>query len=490
MKKFALVLLSLAIALPLFAGDADNAALSISGDATTTFGVDLDTNATGFTNTLNAKLRLNFGLEGTAIGSGMDDGDIYGEVKIDEIEIRTAETNNSNPTDTTLEMDIDLEYAKIVAPNWWVSVKGQDDSIDYENASQNGILGIAAAWDKQMDNVSNDLPGTGGFEVGVSLPDIADVELSLFSLTDWTSAEDNAADNAYGLKASVGLTAVENLTLEGAINMGFGDDLETSVAATTAVYGWLDDMGTTDTTDDVELTDATAATGTPYWGATTAAVAATTADLSTSMGFGGKVAYEIVVNDDISITPEIGADIVMVDGGGMNMAIGNGLMISLPGDEITAAEDAIKNDAGDSKAWDDGVDSGVKVGWSYYMPDGGDASLGLQAHIGIAAVEDLQLAIGFEASDLMGDAGDMGFAVYGDYAIGDIKPFGGLFMLLDNEDNGGSDGETIIEAGLTYSNILPHVDLLVQYNSGNMAADETGDEADPGILTFGVKVKY
>lgn len=438
MKKIALVLLCLAIALPLFAGDADNAAVTISGDATTTFGVDLDTMATGFTNTLNAKLQMDFKLETSAVGSGMEDGAIYGEVKIDEISIKTKQVNNADDNDADLEMDVDLEYAKIMGPGWWLSVKGQDDNIDYENASQNGIIGVAAAWDGQMDNVGNNLDSSGGFEAGIDLGGAATVEVSFFSLTDWTDT--TADDNAYGVKAEAIVTAVDNLTLKAAVNTGFGAD-----AATT---------------------------------------------LNDDLGFGGLLSYAIVVNDDVTITPEVGADIKMLDAGGMNMAIGNGLKVTLAGSEITAAEDGIKDDAGTSLAWDDGVNSGLTAGWSYYMPDGGDASLGVQAHLGLSMIENLQIAAGFEASDLLADSGDMGLAVYGDYTMGDIKPFGGVFMLLDNEANGGSDANTVLEAGLVWSNIVPKTSLTVQYNSGNLAADDTGDETDPGILTVAVKVAY
>jgi hypothetical protein len=474
MKKITLALLVLFIALPLMAGDEDNATLTISGDATTTFGVDLDTNATGFQNALNAKLQLDFKLETSAVSSGMDMGPIYGEVKIDEISIKTKQVNNADDNDADLEMDIDLEYAKIMGANWWVSVKGHDDSIDYENATQNGIIGVAAAWDGQMDNVSNDAGGVGGFEAGLTLPDIAAIEVSLFSLNDWTSTAGVDEDNAYGLKASVALKAVPDLTLEAAFNMPFGD-FTTTTAAADAVYDWED-------TDDDPSTA-------PVWTEQTAASAASTS--SPAMGFGGKVAYKIAVGD-ISITPEVGVDAKMLDGGGMNLAIGNGLTVGLGGSEVTAAEDSIKDDAGTSKAWDDGVNDGLTLGWSYYMPDGGDASLGLQAHVGIGMIDNLNLALGFEASDLMAEdsSGDMGLAVYGDYAIGDIKPFAGVFMLLDNEDNGGSDGEAIVEAGVSISNIVPKTTLTVQYNSGNLLADDTGDELDPGILQISVKVAY
>jgi hypothetical protein len=368
-------------------------------------------------------------------------------------------------------MDIDLEYAKIMGANWWVSVKGHDDSIDYENATQNGIIGIAAAFDGQMDNVSNDVGGVGGFEAGLTLPDIAAIEVSLFSLNDWTSTAGVDEDNAYGLKASVALKAVPDLTLEAAFNMPFGD-YTTTTAATDAVYDWDDD-------DDDDTTA-------PVWAIVTDAAAASTS--SPAMGFGGKLAYKIALGD-ISITPEVGADVKMVDGGGMNLAIGNGLKVGLGGSEVTGAEDAIAN-RGTSVAWDDGVNDGLTVGWSYYMPDGGDASLGLQAHFGLGVIDNLQAAVGFEAGDLMDDTASMGFAAYGKYTLGDIAPWAGLFMKLDNEANGGADGSMIASAGVTWSNIIPKTSLIVEWDSGELSADDAGEEADLGLLKVSVKVAY
>jgi hypothetical protein len=424
MKKLALALLALAVAFPVFAGDLDDATVSISGNATVSWGVNLDTNATGFKNALTAELQIKFGLPTTATKGSMEDGAIYGEIKFDEIAIVTRKINNVDDNDADLEMDIDLEYAKIMGPSWWVSVKAQDDTIDYENASQNGIIGVAAAWDGQMDSAKNDLTSSGGFEAGVKLGDAATIELSAFSLTDWMDTTDDM--NSYGVKAEVILTAVENLTVKAAVNTGFGAE------------------GTT---------------------------------LNDDLGFGGLVSYKIAVNDDIAITPEVGVDVKMLDAGGMDMAIGNGLMITLPGSELTVAEDVIKDVDDVSWAWDDGVNSGLWVGWSYYMPEVGDAALGLQAHLGVAAVENLRLAVGFEAANIMDADADMGMAVYADYKIGNIMPFGGAFLLLDNS-------VTIVEAGVEVTNIFPQTSFYVQYNSGNIADDELG------VLQLKAKVAY
>jgi hypothetical protein len=477
MKKIALVLLALAITFPLVAGDLDGATVSISGDATTAFGIDLDTNATGFVNTLNAKLRLDFGLAADTTGTGMEEGAIYGEVKFDEINIRTQENNNADNNDAMLEMDIDLEYAKLIGPNWWVSFKAQDDAVNYENASHNGIIGIAAAWDKDLDKVKNDPATSGGFEVGITLPDIAAVELSLYSITDWKKATNTAIDNAYGVKAAVALKAVENLTLEAGANFVLGGtNLSTSTAAANAIPGWMDDMGTpADTTDDKAWTEGTAPTGTVYWGVVTAAAAATTTPLTP--GFGGKLAYAISVGD-ITITPEVGADIKMLDGGGMDMAIGNGLLVALAGSELTVTEDVIENSAGKVKAWDDGVDSGLRLGWSYYIPNVGDAALGLMAHLGVSVIENLQLAVGFEAANILDTAAAMGYAVYADYTMGMAMPYFGLFSKID--------GEMVIDAGLVLTDIFPHFSMAVRYNSGDLAA------ATPvlGVAKIEAKVSY
>jgi len=471
MKKITLILVALFIALPLMAGDADNASVELNGSATTTFGVDLESMATGFQNTVTAEIQFHFNIPTTAAKDGADMGKIYGEILLDEILVDSVQSADSS--EVYWDVDIAVDHAKIHGPNWWLSVLGPDSSIDYENALQNGIIGVAAAWDGQMDNVGNSIDTTGGFEFGYSIPDIATVELSLFSINDWTSVTGVSDDNAYGMKASLALTAVDNLTLEGAVNLPFGDFTKTTAGAA-ATYGWLDDMGTpADTTDDVALTDATAATGTPYWGVVTAAGASTAKTMET--GFGGTLGYAISLGD-ITITPTVAADVQLVTGG-TNIAIGNGLRIAMPGSEITAAEDAIKDDAGTSLAWDDGVNSGLTVGWDYYMPATGSATLGLQAHYGLSSIENLQIAAGFEAADVLND-GDMGMAVYGQYTMGDIKPWAGLFMVLD--------GKMIANAGVTWSNIVPLTTAYIDWRSGDLAADE----ADLGILKVGVKVAY
>lgn len=444
----------------------DNAVFSIDGYAKAQFGVNLMTMATGFRNTLQAKLRLDFKPEATSTMSGMDSGSVYGEIKFDEISIYTKKIDNTDDNDADLEMDIDLEYAKIVGPNWWLSVKGHDDNIDYENAKQNGIIGVAAAWDKQMDNVNNDVGGIGGVEGGFSIPDIASLELSVFSLTDWTAAEADA--NLYGMKAELILSAVPDLTFKAAANLPFGD--ATLTTTTAAEYDWIDD-------------DSDASTA-PVWGVATAASTTTT---TYGMGFGGLLSYALAVSDDISITPEIGVDVKMLDGGGMNMAIGNGLTISLPGDEVKSAEDAVQeySSSGDSftsVAWDDGVNSGLTLGWSYYMPNAGEASLGIQAHLGLSMIENLEVAVGFEMNDVMATTNDTGIAAFLKYTAGDIVPRAGVFMLMDDA---GAD-KMVAEAGLAINNILPLTSVFIDWNSGNLQAAE----AELGLLSVAVQIDY
>jgi hypothetical protein len=412
--------------------------VTISGDCSLTWGVDLESFATGFQNALNAKLQLDFKLEATTTHSGSEDGAIYGEIKFDEISIKTKQINNVDDNDADIEMDIDLEYAKIMGSNWWVSIKGPDTGIDYENAMQNGIIGIAAAWDGQMDRVSNTIASSGGFEAGFSVPDVVGLEVSLFSLTDWASATD---ENAYGFKVSAALLAVEGLTFEAALNMGF-------------------------------LTDAGTA-------------------LNDNLGVGAKAGYTLAVGD-ISIVPEVAVDMKALDAGGMDIAIGNGLKVSLGGSEVTKAEDGVKDDAGVSWAWDDGVNCGLTLGWDVYIPGtaGVDPSVGLQAHFGLGMIENLQAAVGFEISDVLSDARNMGFAVYGRYDAGVVVPYAGMFMRFDNEVNGGADEAMIANAGVAVPNFIPLTSLYVDWNSGQLSADDAGEDADLGILKVKVTIAY
>lgn len=416
MKKIALAVLAMCLALPVFAGDVDDATFSVSGNASVTFGVDLESTASGFTNGLAADFVLNFGVPTTAVSSGMDMGSVYGEIAFKDIRVELEEND-------IVDANIALNYAKIMGANWWLAVNGPDVTVDYENALQNGIIGIAAAWDGQMDNVNNTIASSGGFEVGLTLPDVAGVELSVFSLTDWTVTSD---ENAYGIKASVDLTAVEGLTFQAAANLGFGTDAGSTL------------------NDDV--------------------------------GFGAKVAYAIGAGD-ITITPEIGVDVVLVDGGGMDLAIGNGIRLALPGSELTIPEDEIKDDAGTLLAWDDGVNSGLTLGYSYYMPNVGVPTFGIQAHYGLSSIENFQLAVGFEAADLLDDTADMGIAAYTQYVAGDFTPWAGMFMIFD--------GTMVANAGLNW-NMLPKTTLALDWRSGDL----NGTDPDIGVFQATVKITY
>ena len=463
MKKLTLVVLALLLALPLFAGELDNAVFKISGDAKTIFGIDLMSMATGFENKLTAKLQLDFGPESdNIVKNGSEEGAIYGEIKFDEINVFTREINNTDDNDADLEMDIDLEYAKIIGPNWWVSVKGPDDSIDYENGVQNGIFGLADPmeadrWDGQPDNLVVDNGGNAGIDAGIMIPDIAEIGLGVFSLTDYKATGDDK--NGYGVEVSLSLKAVENLTFDLSAVMGFN----TGAAA-----------GATDTRDDI--------------------------------GFGALLKYAIKVNDDITITPEIGADIAMRDDDTMAMAIGNGLKITLPGSEITKTEDFFGKDDDDDNAanwgWDDGVNSGINVGWCYYMPSGTGAvaQLGLQAHVGLSMIEGLEVAIGFESADLMNN-GDMAIGALLRYTAGSFVPYAGVFNYMDNDDVlttgatgwsesvAGDDNIMIAQAGFALNNIVPLTNIMLDWASGDLTA-EAGQEADLGIVRATVQVKY
>ena len=112
------------------------------------------------------------------------------------------------------------------------------------------------------------------------------------------------------------------------------------------------------------------------------------------------------------------------------------------------------------------------------MPDVGDAALGLQAHLGLSMIENLQVAVGFEAADIMDADAAMGFAAYLDYTMGMAMPYFGLFSEID--------GKMIINAGLVLTDVFPHVSFAVRYNSGDLAADT----AVTGVAKIEAKVSF
>jgi len=447
MKKITLALLMLCIALPLMAGDADAAAIDIEGSATTTFGVDLDSGATGMTNTVSAKIEFHLNAPITSsLKSGSEDGDIYGEILLDEIYMDTVDSADS--TTVYWDVDIAVDYAKIMGPGFWIALTGPDNSMDFEDSVRDMHLGINSTYGGGLNAISYAQSSSGGIEGAYTIDGVGSFGASIFSLTDWNDTSDDK--NAYGATVEASITAVPNLALNAGFGMGFG----TSATST--------------------LNDAITA--------------------------GTSVSYKIMMGDTMYIQPVIGFDLLL-DGDAMSYAIGNGLNIGIGGSNIANSDSTISyrtapgSDAMTEVAFEDDTAAGIALIWDYYQgPEAGGVTpagmLDLYAEAGITLIPATEIAFGFAIDDALGDVPAMGLGTYLSYTAGSAFIDAGFVMKMDNEADGGSqDGLMVANFGIDVTDFIPLVDLHLDWWSGNLATD-TGEEVDLGIIKLAITLAY
>jgi hypothetical protein len=437
MKKITLALLVLFIAVPLMAGDADAASVDLEGNATTTFGMDLDSGATGLKNSVTAKIEFHLNYPETVItSSGSEDGAIYGEIKLDEIYMDTVDSGDA--TDVTWDVDVAVDYAKIMGPGFWISLVGPDNSMNLVDSPRDAHLGIVTTYGGGMDMLNYAQSSSGGVEGAYTIDGIATIGASFFSMTDWNDTSDDK--NAYGATVELSLSAVENLGLDLGFGMGFGaDEASTLNDAMTAV---------------------------------------------------AKLSYKVMLGETMYVQPIVAFDLLM-DGDDMSYEIGNGLLVGLGGSSIANSDSTIHYrtaaGAGDGLtevAFEDDTADGIAVMWDYYQApgDGVDAVLDIYAEAGVTLIPDAQIALGFAMDDAMGEVPAMGFGAYLGYTLGSAYVDVGYVMLMDNEADGGSqDGLMVANVGLSITDFIPLVDLHVDWWSGNLSAD-TGEETDMGVV--------
>lgn len=221
MKKLALLMaLMMFIALTTYAADI---AVSVSGKAELTFGIDLNTNMTGMKN--YSESAINFTLvSGTSEKGKAEDGAVYGYIKV-------SGWKTAVETTAWALSDGDVS-AKIIFPGGWVDILSKINSLNYINVVQDD--------DDDKDNadkgVNDSIASTnGGFILGLSFAPVT-VETSVFSNQDWT------ADNEYGAGLKVVLD-VAPIKVEGGFELALNYAADTSMGAGAKVTATIDPIG-------------------------------------------------------------------------------------------------------------------------------------------------------------------------------------------------------------------------------------------------------
>ena len=412
MKKITLVLALLVVASFAF-GQIE---ATVDGDATLTWGVDLETNATGFTNAASAT--IDFDLVSTASEELTGDA-VYGSIKLADFSAVVDETDGLVVTAPSVTAKLLLTDAISMA------IYGAP-GFSLNNAI--GILHIGADDDTELNAVTGAVAGTtGGFSLTYDFGDMGSATVKAASHGSWDTVA--------------------------------GSD------AVAAEYGWLDDTGTAaDTTDDVELDGTAAATGTAYWGMTAAAVAAGAAtDNSDNLYSAGL---------DVTLTPmdmlSVGLGLVYGDFNAADLGVTATLALD-PVDMfgVWAKLDGAMPNAGDfdfdtSFGADVTLDAATLNVAGYYGAE--DLEVGIDA--ALLAVENLTLTAAFDLYTLIAAAGPWAAQVSLSYDIGGIKPYATIDL--------DSDNVTGINAGVELTGQVPNTTFKIDWHTDDVSND-TGD---------------
>lgn len=410
-----------------------NPAFSFSADGSVTFGVNLDSGATGFENATNAKIRLT--LVGNHAREAAGEGAVYGEIRAKGIRVRSVEPNDGESTGLAVRAEFD--YAKIVAGPLSVKIAGAPDiDVNFAEAltgaylpppeSHDGLGGFdeLTTFDGRGDQLESEIATSGGVTIDYVVDGAAEIQIGLASVTSWKVAETDQARNDYAFYGQVKVTAIEDMTLTLRAMTGIGLD-----------------------------------------------------DLEYPLALGAKFEYSLPING-FTLVPMLAVDVVKAAGSDdFVIEIGNGVRFQWAGRQEFEAPHGWGGD-------DDETFSGLTVGYTVLLPAGdADPVIGLNA----AIVEDepggLVDGLGFIFSmgidDLLAD-GDpqLGLATQVSYKVDNITPYARLAMVPSAE-------ETTLWAGLKIADIFPKTGLEFAYQSGNLNADD-----QLGVFRTIVKVTY
>lgn len=241
MKKVLVILLAIAMVTSVFAAEpvANVNVAEFSGEASVTWGVDLDTNKTGFANDAKVVLKLNLfnGGEKSTTGEG-----VWGELKIKTDSdtfigwegtggfdankgMQQALDATADPTEKDLYMKVVVDVAKIHFGNiFYVGIKSGDTTVGEYKLD----TAISA---EQTKNANVGTKREKGIVAGFVFEDLATVDIDFRSNPAATKYTDD-----YAFAVDAALKAVDNLTLKG----GFAKDFYESDFSTLAYYAAAD----------------------------------------------------------------------------------------------------------------------------------------------------------------------------------------------------------------------------------------------------------
>uniref|UniRef100_A0A7C3ELT5 Uncharacterized protein n=1 Tax=Gracilinema caldarium TaxID=215591 RepID=A0A7C3ELT5_9SPIR len=440
---------------------ADFKVTEFTGSASVLFGADLDTSAVAFSNSTDVSLKASLITSGDKATTGEG---IWGEIKIktdgDPLIIKaTQDAAQATVDGFTVIVDVAKLHFGDMA---YLGIKKDGTKIDY------AMLADMAAPYFKVDNTKyygqktsntllSDYDGVGpdapyGVVFGIALPKLVSVDVDFRSfenlVTDGTQvAAGYSNKNAFGVRAKAALKAVDNLTLEGAVNTGFDGD------------------------------------GDKY-----------------NLGFGAKVGYKFALNDKFYVKPNAAFNGESRIAGDEKLGWGAHAGVLLGwGDKASAIDTYFFDDSDEDWGYYPGVSVGVTLAGNTAAPSDAKMPIGLNVSTMTGSlVENLTAAAAFEMKDLNADKKEMGFAAVAKYAIKQDKmtltPKVGFNYYSDEAGaNDKAKTDMYVKAGLDIGQIFPNTTLSFEYASndlnGGVANGGTTDKT-AGLFYTKLKISF
>jgi hypothetical protein len=185
MKKLSILLIGLLLITGFAVAQVFDGSVAVTGEASVTFGVDLDTNYTGFFNDADSTITITLVAE-TDVSATGDDG-LYGEIVIDNVKITATPTGlgGSNGTVSAKIVVSPVEILIYAAPG-----------MSWGNAASIEGDGVAIAPALAANN------GAGIHGITIVLP-VEPAEISVYLVSDGTWVENVNNDYAVGTDVTV-----------------------------------------------------------------------------------------------------------------------------------------------------------------------------------------------------------------------------------------------------------------------------------------------
>ena len=415
--------------------------VEVSGEATLTWGIDLDTNATGFKSTNESDLKVTIVPEQTATrpdGGMMDTDDLYAYIELKDFkwEVTSADGQGktSNPSVTAKlimgAFSIQTYASPDLAIDYVDPTDGDDDNGDDKEDEFPGA---------DFDDVESDYGGTG-LEVSYVLDPVV-LSLGVVSENDWI--QDDPADkdklDCHTHDETGAVTACKEDTTDnqndenayafiGTVNLDIGEDADLEAKVSYAHEYSSGGIATPASTEFDEI------------------------------GIGAKANFDL---GDIMTHIAFDTAVPSSDGANIPWDVGGGVKWNLSMDEKSHVKaDMMMYSPG-------GDESKMYVALTLVEADGDDGAL-----------EGMGASLSVGVDDVAGDS-YWNAKIGASYKVNDIKPY------FDVSLGSADDATTKFKAGLELT-MIEYLTTTIEYKSDDIG----GDSPDPGQVTTALTIKY